>query len=1550
MNHKLIFSSLTLLTIFATDLALGVDVTTTTDNGSNTSPTAGSLRAAILQVNTVGSGSQTINCTPIAGGTINLASSLPAIALSTSSDTVNIQNTGSAITVNGGGNKSIFSIAQGDATLANFNLQNGLSKGGNGGAGIVPGGGGAGGGGGLYVHHTGSVSLSNVVFSNNVAQGGTGGSYNGAGGAGGGGGGYNGGNGGSSTVSLLRTGGGGGGHAGAGNGSSTDGVAGSDGTGLGGAGGGYGGGTASNGGNAQGVSGSFTGGAGSGAVAGGGAGSGGNGTAGGSGGTGGNGFGNVTTSYGGGGGGGGNAATLPAGRGAGGGGGNGGVGGLDGGGGGGYIAAGPSGTGAEGGFGAGGGAGGDTGGGSLFGGGYGGTSGGSGGGGGGAGMGGAIFVQDGATLNISNAVTFSGNSSIAGASGGGDSFAGQNYGPDIFLRSGSVLNFNNTLPLSITSNIDSNQQQGGGTGGGVNKNGTGTLTLGGNNSFSGILNLNQGTLRITNDHGLGSPDSVALNNGTTLVLDTTLQQEMNFTLSGTTTIEVNSDSALGGHFSGTGSLVKTGPATLNLISNNNSFSGGLFINDGTVLASYDAGFGTGPVTFGTGTTLTIDSPSMTPVTTTNNMTLGTGSVQVDTQTDYTIDAVVSGAGQLIKDGPADLILVGTNTYQGGTRVKRGKLRAIVDANLGLAGLALEIEEDATFQADETFSIDREIELAASSALTASTISNVAVASGKELTAERKIKGSKGLKKMGAGELILKKASEYAPETEIAAGRITLDGDGALPLESAVNLSDATSVLDISASNATALTYSNVEGVVGSEIARGVAAIDLTMKMEAAKIYAGDITGAGEVRKAGSADLSFEQPLTYVGDTYIDAGALRLANIAVLPTSTELNLAAAAAFDLSATSVTDHEVAALKGEPASEVQLGSNNLTSNPTAGIAEYKGDIKGAGKVSKKGAGKQIFRGENSYTGGTDVDEGTLEGHSNALQGNINNNAVLAFNQDNDVVAEKPYTGALTGTGTLEKKGAKKLTVSGPITQTAVTVTEGLMSVNNTLNSPVTVAAAGTLGGTGPINGVVTNNGRLAPGNSIGILTVNSNVNFNAGSSYEVEFDAVSADLLDVTGSVTIDPTSTIYLMPLNNGTFSSSQQYTIINTSGGITNQFGTVINTSPVFQGSLTYLANQLLLTVDVVAFSELIQGGNPGSVAAYMTPFQTTATGDLATVINQLSSLSLDEMREAFEQISPDPYKGMMLANQENIYSFQNSLGHRLDALAPLRCSPCEPNERRNQIWADSWGQWGRQTGHSDLVGYNNNTYGGLFGFDYRASPRGVLGAVVGYSNTHLHNHSHRGHGTMQSYYGGGYGAYYSRIFFLDLSATGIWNDIDEQRNIVFGTINRTAKTNHHAYAFSADIRTGFRFNTKAVEVRPFGAVNYVYMHERGFDEHGADSLNLHVRHKMYGLWRSEAGLDLYRCFAFDNWKWIPRAKASGIWENRPQGTNYRANLRGEPGSFVVEGVYPNRFLYSLDASMQMLFLCDRFSVEMGYRYMSGKKYISNEGNIQLIGRF
>jgi autotransporter-associated beta strand protein len=226
--------------------------------------------------------------------------------------------------------------------------------------------------------------------------------------------------------------------------------------------------------------------------------------------------------------------------------------------------------------------------------------------------------------------------------------------------------------------------------------------------------------------------------------------------------------------------------------------------------------------------------------------------------------------------------------------------------------------------------------------------------------------------------------------------------------------------------------------------------------------------------------------------------------------------------------------------SNNISLASTTVTVNATSGnTILLNGVVSGTpltNGLTSAGAGTLILAGNNTYTGATTINAGTLQignaGTTGSVAGDITNNATLTFNRSNALT----YSGAISGTGAVNQNGGGALTLSGANTYTGATkVNTGSMLVNGSLgNTPVTVASGGTLGGTGTItqsgaNGVTVQSGGFITGGTGGttklsITPGSGKLNLAGGSTYQVKlFDTGNTDisLIAVTGNVSIDGTA---------------------------------------------------------------------------------------------------------------------------------------------------------------------------------------------------------------------------------------------------------------------------------------------------------------------------------------------------------------------------------------------------------------------------------------------
>lgn len=171
--------------------------------------------------------------------------------------------------------------------------------------------------------------------------------------------------------------------------------------------------------------------------------------------------------------------------------------------------------------------------------------------------------------------------------------------------------------------------------GSLTQAGSGTLILTGTSQFDGGTTISSGILQIGNGGGTG-----------TLFGDVSNSGKLVFNYNSSPYITL----AFAGTVSGTGSLIKEGDATLQLIGDS-TYTGGTTINGGTL--SIGNGGTTGSVL--------------------GNIA-DNGILKFNRSDSFVFGGNISGSGGLDKDGPYTLTLTGNNTYTGTTTISSGILQ------------------------------------------------------------------------------------------------------------------------------------------------------------------------------------------------------------------------------------------------------------------------------------------------------------------------------------------------------------------------------------------------------------------------------------------------------------------------------------------------------------------------------------------------------------------------------------------------------------------------------------------------------------------------------------------------------------------------------------------------------------------------------------------------------------------------------------------------------------------------------------------------------------
>ena len=638
------------------------------------------------------------------------------------------------------------------------------------------------------------------------------------------------------------------------------------------------------------------------------------------------------------------------------------------------------------------------------------------------------------------------------------------------------MTFNENGPVTFTGVISA--------AGNLVQEGIGTLTLTGNNTYSGATNVDSGTLQA----GLSGAFSATSAFNVTSVLDLNGFNNTIGSLSGsgtvtnssltTATLTVgnvasttfsgainNGNSVLALTKVGTGTLTLTGTSTYGGATNINAgvLAGGALNSLSPSSAFVIANLATLDISLADQTIGSLAGVAGATVNLGPHILTTGGN---NTSTSYA--GLITGSGILTKVGTGTLTLSGTSSYTGATNINAGVLAggalnslspssAFVIANLATLDISL---------ADQTIG-----SLAGVAGATVNLGPHILTTGGNNTSTSYTglITGSGILTKVGTGTLTLSGTSSYTGATNINAGVLAGGALNSLSPSSAFVIANL-ATLDISLADQ---TIGSLAGVGGATVNLGPHTL-ATGGNNTSTNYAGLITGSGILTKVGTGTLTLSGTSNYTGATNINAGVLAGGALNSLSPSSAFVIANLATLDIS---LADQTIGSLAGVAGATVNLGPHILTTGGNNASTSYTGLITGSGILTKVGTGTLTLSGTSSYTGATNINAGVLAGGAlNSLSPSsafvIANLATLDISLADQTIgslagvagatvnlgphtlttggnnASTSYTGLITGSGILTKVGTGTLTLSGTSSYTGATNINAGVLAGGALNS----------------------------------------------------------------------------------------------------------------------------------------------------------------------------------------------------------------------------------------------------------------------------------------------------------------------------------------------------------------------------------------------------------------------------------------------------------------------------------------------------------------------
>lgn len=472
-----------------------------------------------------------------------------------------------------------------------------------------------------------------------------------------------------------------------------------------------------------------------------------------------------------------------------------------------------------------------------------------------------------------------------------------------------------------------------------------------------------------------------------------------------------------------------------------------------------------------------------------------------------------------------------------------------------------------------------------------------------------------------------------------------------------------------------------------------------------------------------------------------------------------------------------------------------------------------------------------------------------------------------------------------------------------AVNIAGGQTSLNGTHELySVQVHPGATLAGNGRYtlhhDGIFTNNGTVAPGNSFGQIVINGDYLQGADGTLLIELDQLgNHDSLSVSGTATLN--GTLRLAPVADW-YASGTNINIDRSqllTAGITNGTFSTLGSqlfSPTLLSSSTDLGGnqyQLGITRPNNAYSQYGYSHNATQAGQALDTLAATARSDIQPLYQALDFSSPDgsAVASTLDQLSPQAYSAMLATSLRREQYVAD-----IAAAQNLSANQHRPDSDQWHGYAMPFGTHLRQNQQDTLIGYNASSYGVIFGAEKHVAqyPNWMMGVYGAVSNQSININQDQNASGRSTAFNLGLQARYapnntSGPYLLGQAQFGV-EDGKLTRHLRVGDYNATNRGNWTALTGTLLASAGYRWAVnETLSLGPTATLSYTRLSYPGNTESGRDASRLQLDSNHFDSLRSRIGASAKLNLPQDNGALLT-ADLQLTWDRELLNNSYQQN--------------------------------------------------------------